>query len=165
MTYSADTDVVDQLGTLGTRLPGWVVVSTFRNIAHATITDRLGREYPDGIPLFSGASADVVRYAEAKLAAAEILEAIRVNLPDLGDAPDRLRASVEETLTGGIVGYPPGSAAVDVDGDPGTPGVAAVAGPRVSSFTPLSAFPDPYAPARLDPYRDAALVDRPIRYQ
>ena len=58
--------------------------------------------YPDGLPRFAGDGLTVVRYAEAKLAAAEVLDAIRVNLPDLGDAPDQLRASALGSLRDGV---------------------------------------------------------------
>lgn len=144
MTYATDPDVVSMLGTIGNRLPSWVTVATFRDLANAELVDRLAAVYPHGIPTFTGTGLEAVRWAEAKLAAAEILDAVRVNLPDLGDAPDRLRASVDRTLDGGIVGYPPGS--TDVEG--GTPGEIASPTPRVSSYTPLSAFPDPYDAAR-----------------
>lgn len=145
MTYSLDGDVTNALGTIGNRLPSWVTVETFRNMANAEILDRLARVYPDGIPTFEGPALEVVKYAEAKLAAAEILEAIRVNLPDLGDAPDRLRTSAYDAIGDGVVGYPPGSADT---GSTSTPGQTSTPGPRVSSFTPLSAFPDPYGLGR-----------------
>jgi len=145
--YATDADVRNVLGQVGNRLPSWVVVSKYVAIAHATVVDRLAKVYPDGIPPFAGDAVDVVAFAEAKLAAAEILEAIRVNLPDLGDAPDRLRASAFSSMDDGVVGYPIGS--VDVPGDgTTTPGTVSSPGPRLSSFTPLSAFPDPYEPAR-----------------
>lgn len=166
--YADVPDVRNVLGTIATRLPAWLdddKIGEFLSIAHAEILSRLWEVYPATIPTFTGPGADVLRYAEAKLAGAEILEALRVNLPDLGEAPDRLRESVERTLAGGVVGYPPGSVDVDDDGDPDTPGVSSTPGPRVSSFTPLSAFPDPYAAARLDPYADRDLVDYPIRFQ
>lgn len=143
--YAADADVTNVLGTLGGRLPSWVVVGSYLSIAHAQVVDRLANVYPSGSPAFVGDGLTVVKYAEARIAAAEILEAIRVNLPDLGDAPDRLRAAAWASLDDGVVGYPPGSTDVP-DGDGGV--VTASSGPRVSSFTPLSAFPDPYEAAR-----------------
>lgn len=146
MTYADDQDVKNALGALRDRLPSWVIVTDFRNMAHAEIVDRLGGAYPDGIPTFAGPGLDVVRYAEAKLAAAEILEAIRVNLPDLGDAPDRLRTSAFSAVDRGVTGYPAGSTDTDPGGT-GTPTTSS-SSPRVSSFTPLSAFPDPYEVGR-----------------
>lgn len=143
--YSTDDDVRNSLGNVRDRLPTWVSIPTFRATAHATILDRLSRVYPDGIPTFGGAAGEVVRYAEAKLAAAEILEAIRVNLPDLGDAPDRLREDAFRAVDDGVVGYPAGSTDT---GSPSSPGQTSTPGPRVSSFTPLSAFPDPYGLGR-----------------
>lgn len=148
---STDQQVKDVLGPNGNRLPAWINVEAFRRMAGAEVVDQLANVYPNGLPTFAGAGLDAVTYAEAKLAAASILEAIRVNLPDLGDAPDRLRTSATLTLSGGVVGYPPGSETVDTGG--GVPQSAAK-GPRVSSFTPASAFPDPYA----------ALRDAGVRY-
>lgn len=145
--FAADQDVRNVLGTVGNRLPAWIVIARYLSIAHATVVDRLARAYPNGIPTFEGDAADVVSFAEAKLAAAEILEAIRVNLPDLGDAPDRLRDSAFSSIDDGVVGYPIGSSDVP-GGDPAAPAATSTPGPRVSSFTPLSAFPDPYEPAR-----------------
>lgn len=144
--YASDADVLNALGTLGKgdRLPDWVDVASFRGIAHADVLDRLSRIYPDGVPVFVGPGLDVVRYAEAKLAAAEILEAIRVNLPDLGEAPDRLRSSAYAPLSDGVPGYPPGSTTPGGEEDPRPVNT----GPRVSSFTGVSAFPDPYAAVR-----------------
>lgn len=145
--FSTDEDVRNVLGTLRDRLPAWVDVREYRSIAHGLLIDRLAVPYSDGIPTFTGAGLTLVRLAEAKLAAAEILEALRVNLPDIGDAPDRLRSSAYVAVDNGVPGYPPGSSDVD-DGDPDTPSVPANTGPRVSSFTPLSAVADPYAEAR-----------------
>lgn len=145
MTYASSGDVLTILGKIGPRLPIDVNVDALIGMAHAELVDRLAETYPSGIPTFEGDGLDAVRWAEAKLAAAEILEVVRVNLPEIGEAPDQLRASVDRTLSLGIVGYPPGS--VDTpDGDGGS--VPANAGPQVSSFTPASMFPDPYADLR-----------------
>src|SRR5437868_1624123 len=108
-TYATADDARNALGSLRDRLPAWVDVETFVAQAHAEIVDRLSGPYPNGIPTFAGVGLHAVRYAEAKIAAAEILEAIRVNLPDLGDAPERMRAAAYETLDDGVVGFPPGS--------------------------------------------------------
>lgn len=150
MSYSTDDEVRNRLGPIGNRLPTWISLPAFRSTAYADVVDRLARVYPDGIPTFTGAGLTLVASAEAKLATAEILEALRVNLPDLGDAPDRLKSSAYAALDDGVVGYPVGS--VDA-GSPSTPGAVASPAPRVSSFTPLSAVEDPYAEARDDAFR------------
>lgn len=145
--YAAEADVRNVLGPLGTptRLPSWISLADVLALAHAQVVDRLGFVYPNGLPTFSDDAVDVVRYAEAKVAAAEVLERLRVNLPDLGDQPDRLLKSAWASLDDGVVGYPPGSS--DTGGT--TPGTtSSTPGPRSTSFTPLSAFDDPYAAAR-----------------
>lgn len=144
MSYSTDDQVRNRLGPIGNRLPTWVDLPEFRATAYADVVDRLARVYPDRIPTFEGAGLTLVASAEAKLATAEILEALRVNLPDLGDAPERLKVSAYAALDDGVVGYPAGSS----DAGGSTPGQVANPGPRVSSFTPLSAVADPYAEAR-----------------
>lgn len=146
-TYSTDDDVNQILGQLKNKLPGFVDLDLSRQMARAEIVDRLALTYPNGVPAFAGAGAEIVRWSEAKLAAADILDAIRINIDTVGDAPDRLRKQVDRALEGGIVGYPPGSTTVD-DGS-GNP-QAVVRSPLVSSFTPVSAFPDPYADVRGD---------------
>lgn len=147
MTYSTDADVRNSLGNLRDRLPAWVTIEEFRDLANALVVDELARTYPDGIPAFAGPGLAIVRFAEAKLAAAQILEALRVSLPDLGEAPDRLREDAYRSLSDGVVGYPAGSTDVPST-DPLAPVRSSTPGPRVSSFTPLSAFPDPYDEAR-----------------
>lgn len=149
--YAAPADVTNVLGSIGSRLPAWVDVATFLSTAHAEVVDRLSRVYREEIPAFEGDAATIVRYVEARVAAAAILDAIRVNLPDLGDAPTELRASAYASIEDGVVGYPADATVTPgVDDGAGgtTPAVVTVPGPRVSSFTPLSAFPDPYADAR-----------------
>jgi hypothetical protein len=148
--YSTDDDVTNVLGNIGNRLPEWVTVADWRTLAHAEAVDMLAKVYPRGIPAFAGDGLVVVRYAEAKLAAAAILEAIRVNLPDLGDAPDQLREDAVRILSDGVIGYPADSELVDDDDNPETPSVPVQQAPVMSSFTPLSAFPDPYEVGRVD---------------
>lgn len=143
--YADEQDVRNALGTLAARLPSFVSLASNLSVAHAQVVDRLGQVYPNGIPTWAGDALDVVRFVEAKIAAAETLEQIRMNLPDLGDQPDRLRASAWASIDDGVVGYPPGSS--DAGSGGGTPSTS-VPGPRMSSFTPLSAFSDPYAAAR-----------------
>ena len=142
--YASADDVRNVLGTIGNRLPAWVDLDVFLSAGHAEVVDRLAGVYPDGIPAFAGDGLTVVRWAEAKLTAADVLDAIRVQVDDLGDGPDRLRASAVAALSDGVVGYPPGSSGVDVDGTT----VPVSTSPRWSSYTPLSAFPDPYDAVR-----------------
>jgi hypothetical protein len=147
VTYSTDDDVENVLGQLKNKLPAFIDVDKARQMAYAELVDRLALTYSNGVPQFAGLGLESVRWAEAKLAAADILDAIRVNIDTVGDAPERLRAAVDRALEGGIVGYPPGSTTVD-DGE-GNP-TAVVRSPLVSSFTPVSAFPDPYELVRGD---------------
>lgn len=140
MTYADEGNVNTILGNLAGRLPESLSpVSEFLDLAHSEVVDVLAAVYPNGTPEFAGPGLLAVTWAEAKLAAAEVLSAVRVNLPQqIGDTPSRLRREALESLRDGVVGYPAGSS---TDG----PGGATVApGPRVSSFTPASAFPDPY---------------------
>lgn len=149
MTFSTDEQVRNALGNLRDRLPAYVVLEEYREIAEPLVLERLSTAYPTKVPTFEGPAAKIVALAESRIAAALILEGLRVNLPDLGEAPDQLRADAYALLDGGVVGYPAGSdTTVDDDGDPSTPSVPASTSPRVSSFTPLSAFPDPYEGAR-----------------
>jgi hypothetical protein len=147
--YATAEDVRTILGPIGNRLPAWVNVTEFLGMAHAQLVDDLAKVYPDEIPTFAANGLSAVRWAEAKLAAAEILDAIRVTLGSDADdsAADSLRASARATISDGIVGYAPG--AYDVEGTIET----ATARPLVSSETSLSAFPDPYEAAREDGVR------------
>lgn len=149
MTYASTGDVTGPLGSMATRLPAWVVLETYLTIAHAQVVEVLGDTYPAELPDFAGPGLEVVKYAEAKLAAAEVLSAVRVNLPaDAQEVPDKMRAEALETLSRPIVGYPTDTEVVDDDGDPDTPGVVVSSSPRISSFTPMSAFEDPYDAVR-----------------
>lgn len=150
--YASTDDVTGPLGSLASRLPAWVDRAVYLGMAHAQVVEALGDTYPQEIPTFEGPGLDVVKYAEAKLAAAEILSAIRVNLPaDAQAVPEAMRAEALETLARPIVGYPVDEEVLDDDGDPDTPGIIVSSSPRISSFTPMSAFPDPYEAARLAP--------------
>lgn len=150
MTYATGADAVTLLGNIGQRLPTSIDPDQHVSVAHAEVVDRLGRVYPDGPPVFEGDGLLVVRWAEAKVAAASILDAVRVQFPDMvGELPGELRAAAWASLDDGVVGYPPGSADVP-DGVPGGE-VYTPAGPMVSSFTPASNFVDPYDALRDDP--------------
>lgn len=145
--YAAAGDVTNVLGPIGNRLPSWLDVEEFLTLGHAVTIDALAQVYPDKIPTFEGDALTLVKLVEAKLTAAEILDAVRVLLKDENDltAAESFRASAYASIANGVVGYRPGTEAVDDDGDPLTPDVTNVApGPRISSFTPMSAFPDPY---------------------
>jgi len=154
-TYATDPDVLNFLGQIRNRLPEWIGTAELRapflEIAHSEVVDSLAAAYPQGVPSFTGAGRDVVRYAEAKLAAAQILDAVRVNLStDQLDAPDRLRSSAFLSLEGGVAGYLPDTEQTPTPGGGGTGGGTTTTGPRprVSSYTSLSAFPDPYEGVR-----------------
>lgn len=148
MTYSTDDAVKNLLGPIATKLPAWVIVTDYRTTAYAETLDVLAGVYGNAIPAFTGAGLAVVALAESRFAAAGILESIRVLTGDDTDAPARLRAEARSSLVDGVPGYPVGAAGTDTDGNPDTPDVYGTPSPRVSSFTPLSAFPDPYAAAR-----------------
>lgn len=144
--YADDASVRQLLGPIGNKLPTWVDVEQQLGIAHATAVEALGKAYAGRIPTFAGDALVVLRWAEAKLAAAQILDAIRVLFPDQSTAADDLRAAAYRDLDGGLIGYPVGTGA-DLEADDDSVRLAG-AGPRVSSFTPLSVFDDPYGPAR-----------------
>lgn len=143
--YSSDADVRLALGKFGNRLPTEVDVAAHGSMAHADVVDALSAAYPSGIPSFGGVGLEVVRWAEAKVAAASILAIVHASFPELADAPARMRADALATLSNGVAGYPAGSV-TDPD-DPTSPTPYAPS-PRVSSFTPVSAFPDPYEDVR-----------------
>lgn len=142
--YATDPDIVAVLGKIGPRLPAEIAVATFGAIAHAETVDRLGEVYGDNVPAFTGNALEAVRWAEAKLAAAEILEALRASLPDVGETPVRLRQSAERTLSSTIPGAPAGGGtATDASG-------AAVAygpTPLARNNAPGSLIVDPYSEA------------------
>lgn len=146
--YASDADVRLALGKLGNRLPAEVNIAAFGSMAHADLLGKLADVYPAGLPDFtsSGDAVEAVRWAEARLAAAEILDVLRAAYPDVGETPSKLRESVASTLDGGIVGFPPGSTAVD-DGSGGSV-VATSSAPLASSNAPSSLFIDPYEDLR-----------------
>ncbi len=151
-TYSDDGDVRVALGPLGTRLPAQIDLPSHRAMAFAEIQGRLADLYPNGFPAFTIAGTAALRWAEAKLTAASVLEVLRASSADVGDVPAALRRSVEETLSGGIVGSPAGTAPA-VDSDPATPVVDT--GPVWSGQERVvrvrSVFADPYLPAGSGP--------------
>lgn len=142
-TYSGDDDVRHLLGRIGTRLPGYITISSFRSAAYAQIGEALGAIYPT-VPQFTKPTAvAALKWAEAKLAAADILDVLAADLTDdVRELPERWRAQVAETLAGGVVGYPPGS--TDPDGEEISPTYPST--PSVSHRVAGSLLPDPYDP-------------------
>ncbi len=151
-TYSDDADVRVALGSLGKVLPTGFDLPAHRGMAFAELQGRLADLYPSGLPAFTIAGTAALRWAEAKLTAASVLEVLRASSADVGDVPAALRRSVEETLSGGIVGSPAGTAPA-VDADPATPVV--YTGPVWSGQERVvrvrSVFADPYLPVGSGP--------------
>lgn len=145
--YASDGDIRLALGKLGNRLPAEIDVAVFGSMAHADLLGRLADTYPAGVPAFASSpdAVEAVRWAEARLAAAMILDVLRAAF-DVGDTPGKLRESVRDTLDGGIVGFPPGSTEVS----DGAGGLLVVSGsvPLASSNAPNSLFVDPYEDLR-----------------
>ncbi len=151
-TYSDDGDARTAIGPLGSRLPAGLDLASHRAMAYAEIRGRLADLYPQGVPTFTSEGLSALRWAEAKLAAASVLEVLRASSADVGDVPSALRRSVEETLSGGIVGSPAGSPPA-ADADPATPLV--YTGPVWSGQERVmrvrSVFVDPYLPVGTGP--------------
>lgn len=146
-TYASEPDVRAILGKLGSRLPADVDPATHLDMAHASITDRLRDVYgtgPDDVPDFAGDGLEVVRWAEAKLAAASVMSTLLLSLPAADrEAVTMLRAEAYGDLSRGIPGYPVGG----VDPDGAGPASSYPPGPSVSSgVSGSSLFPDPYDP-------------------
>lgn len=142
-TYSSDDDVAHLLGRVGSRLPDYVRIPTFRAAAYAQMGEALGAIYPTVPEFTKPAAVAALRWAEAKLAAADILDVLAADLSDdVRELPERWRAQVAETLAGGVVGYPPGSTAPD--GEEVSPTYPAT--PSVSHRTPGMLTPNPYDP-------------------
>lgn len=145
-TYATEPDVRAVLGKLGARLPAEVDPATHLDMAHASIADRLRDVYgtgPDDVPDFADEGLEVVRWAEAKLAAANVMSTLLLSLPSADrEAVTMLRAEAYADLDRGIPGYPVGG--VDPDG-PGGPVGSYPPGPSVSSgVSGSSLFVDPY---------------------
>ena len=116
--FCDDADVKTTLGRLGSRpLPG-IDVGEHIAAAHADVLGRLGALYVN-LPTFAGNGLVVLRWAEAKLAAAAILDILAADLnDDVREVPERLRASAYETLSAPIVGYPPSGTTPDGGSQP-----------------------------------------------
>lgn len=147
VTYAGADDARAALGPVGNRLPTWVDLDTRLRIAHAEVTDRLVDVYGHTLPTFTGDALEVLRWAEAKLAASDVLLLLRAMLTDSDSAvATELRASALATLAGGVPGFrPPGPTDSGGSPTPGPDGTVS-AGPRVSNAHTMSVFEDPYDP-------------------
>jgi hypothetical protein len=144
--YADPDDVRLALGPLGGRLPVGFDVDRHLRRAHAEVLDELGTVYRAGVPTFTGDGAEAARFAEANVAAANILDALRAHLGDVSQLATDLRAAAARTVTGGVPGFP-------VDAGPTVPGTTSrPAVPQVSHVARVSVFGDPYA--HLVPYVD-----------
>jgi hypothetical protein len=143
MTYASAVDVRTVLGKLGSRLPAEVDVDAFLAMAEAVTGDRLAELYGPAGPDLTGQpiATEVVRWATAKRAAADVLDVLRASV-DVSDLPERLRKAATEALAGGLPGLPLGT-----DNASTTPGASSI-GPRISDYARGSYFDD------LDPYAD-----------
>lgn len=144
MTYASADDVRLVLGKLGSRLPAEIDVDAFLGMSESATGDRLAELYGPAGPDLSGQAiaTEVVRWATAKRAAADILDVLRVSVDVGADLPERLRKAAADALAGGLPGLPLGT-----DNASSVPGASGVA-PRISDYAPGSYFDD------LDPYAD-----------
>lgn len=140
-TYATAADVRIVLGALGSR-PGLPDIDPRLSMAHAEVLDRLSDVYGPTLPVWRASAAEAVRWAEAKLAAADLLDVLRATRDDDSTVAEKLRASAYATISGGLPGQRPGDASTSPDTPPGaTPPTL----PLLSSTATLSNFPDPYA--------------------
>lgn len=143
MTYASAGDVRTVLGKLGNRLPDEIDVEAFLAMSDAVTGDRLAELYGPVGPVLDGQpiATEVVRWATAKRAAADVLDILRASV-DVNDLPERLRKAATEALAGGLPGLPLGS-----DSSATVPGASSI-GPRIGDYAPGSYFDD------LDPYAE-----------
>jgi hypothetical protein len=146
VTYAAVEDVRAVLGKLGDR-PGLPDLEVHLAMAHADVVDRLSDVYGPTLPTWRPVAAEAVRWAEAKIAAASVLDILRAALDDASRVAEELRASAYATIAGGLPGQRPGDATPELEeGQSPVPSL-----PR-SSYTVagtggLSNFADPYGGA------------------
>lgn len=140
--WSSEQDVYDTLGKLGPKVKdaadgGRFDTGAQLEAARAEAVTRLEVLYGvGGVPNpEEGAGFEVIRWAVARLAAANVLDILRASLPDVSELPERLRRTAWATLGDGIPGFPPG-------GGPDTPGRRTT---PLGSAGGVSQFPDPYA--------------------
>lgn len=135
-------DVYSTLGKLGPKVKEAADNGRFEAEAHlsaarAEAFTRLEHVYGVGgvpSPEAESPALEVVRWAVARIAAANILDILRASLPDVSELPERLRRTAWASLDGALPGFPPG-------GGPNTPGTTNT--PWASSGG-VSQFPDPY---------------------
>lgn len=140
-TYASVEDVRVALGNLGNRLPATIDLDGHLGMAHAVVVDKLTDAYPGEIPTFTGPGLDVVRWAEARIAAADILDILRASTTTDSPVAETLRQTAYDTLDRGVPGFRPG-------GPTTTPGTTPMpARPRVSHVATTTVFADPYTPA------------------
>lgn len=149
MTYADPEDVVVVLGKIGPRVLAneTVDLAEHLSIANVDVREYLRRAYPRGVPTFTPEGLTTLRWAEARIAAAAVLDILRASMPtDVAEVPERLRASAFATLAGGVPGSPVG------DDTPGPPPDAVIdrTSPRHSAYA-VSNFADPYDPATFTP--------------
>lgn len=137
-TYANADDVRLALGPLGNRLGPDVDVDAHLAMAHAEVLDKLADAYPGELPTFEGAGLDTLRWAEARLAAAAILDVLHAATNTDSAVAATLRTTAYDTLTRGVPGYRPGSAS-----GPGAP-VPGPSLPVTSLRSRVSVFPSPY---------------------
>lgn len=148
--FATAPDVRVVLGPMGSVIPtdileeAGVDVEEHIAAAHGEVLDRLADTYGPTLPTVTLAATPdaflVVRWAEAKICAADILDILRASMDTESEIPERLRRSAWDTLARGLPGLRPGDPTT-----PGTPPVVVWSGqPAHSSSTPVSNFPNPY---------------------
>lgn len=141
-TWAGEEDVFDTLGKVGPKVKAATEAGRFDTAAqlaaaHVEAYTRLEGVYGVGrvpAPVADSVGHEVLRWAVARLAAANILDILRASLPDVSELPERLRRTAYATLDSPVPGFPPG-------GNPGTP---AAWGAPFSTAGGVSQFPDPY---------------------
>lgn len=140
--YTTDADVKLVLGKIatGARLDqAGIDVAAMIPAAHVEVLDKLTEVYGPTLPDVTGDALETVRWAEARICAANILDILRASLDTVSDIPERLRRSAWDTLGRGLPGLRPG--------DPAGPEPLPTwtAQPAHSSSTPVSNWPNPYS--------------------
>jgi hypothetical protein len=146
--WATDVEVKTTLGKIGSRVEAaGIDIDAHISRAHSQAVDRLVKVYATRtLPAFTGDALEAAKWAEAQLAAANILDILRASLDSVSDLPERLRASAWETLDAGLPGFRPGDPTPGADDPPFPPETAGSSGRH--SAAAASAFPDPY----LDPF-------------
>lgn len=140
--FAGDRDVRDALGRLGDRLPADLDIPRRIAVAHADVVDRLVQTYGTDLPTWGPVALDLLRWTEAKLAAALILEQLTAAANVDPVLAVSLREAAHATLARGLPGHAPGQPDTVTPRPPDGPAL-----PTVSTAAPGSNFADPYAPA------------------